>query len=199
MEPGTCDKKQAIFRTALKLFSEQGFHDAPMALLASRAGVGVGTIYRYFIDKNGLIQALFEEVEETLHQAIIAGADPTLPIQQQFKHLIRNLIHYLHRQPEVYKFLEQYYHSPFGIEKKRENMLFELPERRKNSLLHILAGGGASSLKPLPLPVLHALALGPVLYLLRDAQSGLVEINDTVVQMVTDGCWEAIRADHPQS
>ncbi len=36
------DKRHEIMRAALDLFAEQGFHGAPMALIAERAGVGAG-------------------------------------------------------------------------------------------------------------------------------------------------------------
>ncbi|NOQ41973.1 MAG: hypothetical protein GQ563_05675, partial [Desulfuromusa sp.] len=41
--------------------------------------------------------------------------------------------------------------------------------------------------------VLHALTFGPILFLIRDAMAGLVELNDTLIIQVADGCWDAIR------
>ena len=186
-------KQKAILSAALELFAEHGFHNAPMAQLADSAHVGVGTIYRYFKDKNDLIQELFIDVEAALQQAITEGADPTLAIQVRFKHLITNLLHYLYAHPSVFKFLEQYYHSPFGLEKKREKLLSEKTAKSSNSFAQLLAEGSAKTIKPLPIPVLHALAIGPVLFLLRDANAGLVEMDEAVIQLVTDGCWDAIK------
>ena len=40
----TVDKRKQIIRTALELIAEHGFHGAPMAMIADRAGVGAGTI-----------------------------------------------------------------------------------------------------------------------------------------------------------
>jgi AcrR family transcriptional regulator len=50
------DKRAALLEAALELFAENGFHGAPTSLIAERAGVGVGTIYRYFKDKDELIR-----------------------------------------------------------------------------------------------------------------------------------------------
>jgi len=36
---------------ALELIAEHGFHGVPAASIADQAGVGVGTIYRYFENK----------------------------------------------------------------------------------------------------------------------------------------------------
>lgn len=198
METINSTKQKVILNAALELFSEHGFHDAPMAQLAASAHVGVGTIYRYFNDKDGLIQSLYNDVDATLQQAIIEGVDSTLSTREQFKKIITNLLQYLYAHPSVFKFLEQYYHSPFGLEKKREKLLSEKTSKSSNSFAHLLAEGSAKTIKPLPIPVLHALAFGPVLFLLRDANAGLIEMNETVIQMVTDGCWDAIKLDDQQ-
>ncbi len=42
------DKRDEIVQAALELIAEHGFHGAPMAMIAERAGVGAGTIYLLF-------------------------------------------------------------------------------------------------------------------------------------------------------
>lgn len=187
------NKKQAILKAALELFAEQGFHDAPMAVLATRAKVGVGSIYRYFIDKNGLIDDLYHEVDTALQQAMMQGVDRHLSTRQQFLQFITNLILFLDQHPQEFKFLEQYYHSPFGIDKKREQLLLENRQGGKNHFMELFFKGSNAEIKGLPIPVLLALAFGPVLFLLRDAIAGLVELNETVIAQVAEGCWDAIK------
>lgn len=58
------DKRDEILRAALELIAEHGFHGAPMAMVAERAGVGAGTIYRYFEGKDALIAEIFAELEK---------------------------------------------------------------------------------------------------------------------------------------
>ena len=57
------DKKRAALKAALELISEQGFQGAPMSQIASRAGIGVGTIYRYFANKDDMINALYLDIK----------------------------------------------------------------------------------------------------------------------------------------
>jgi len=52
------DKRAEIIRAALELIAEHGFHGAPMAMIAEKAGVAAGTIYRYFESKDVLITEL---------------------------------------------------------------------------------------------------------------------------------------------
>ncbi|MCW2992557.1 MAG: TetR/AcrR family transcriptional regulator [Conexibacter sp.] len=52
--------RQRILAAAGELFAEAGLH-VTLDAVAERAGVGVGTVYRRFPDKEALIDALFEE------------------------------------------------------------------------------------------------------------------------------------------
>lgn len=194
MPASNITKQKTILKAALELFAEQGFHAAPIAQLAAQAQVGVGSIYRYFKDKDELIETLYEEVDDALQRAIIEGVDPTLSTRQQFLHFITNLIHFLKNHPHEFKFLEQYYHSPYGIDKKREKLLLDNTTDRQSPIIELFFDGSNKEIKRLPVQVLHALAFGPILFLIRDAMAGLVDLNETVINQVANGCWDAIRS-----
>ena len=53
------DKKELIMAAALELFAERGYHGTPVSLIAEQAKVGSGTIYRYFKDKDDLVNTLY--------------------------------------------------------------------------------------------------------------------------------------------
>ena len=55
------DKRERLSRAARELFSEQGFDDTTMRQIAERAGIGVGTIFLYAPDKQGLLFLLFSD------------------------------------------------------------------------------------------------------------------------------------------
>src|SRR5215470_555387 len=65
-----------ILRAAAEVFTEQGLR-ATLDDVADRAGVGVGTVYRRFPDKEALVEALFtERLDELAGFAEQALADP---------------------------------------------------------------------------------------------------------------------------
>ncbi len=67
------DKREAILAAALKLFAERGFYGTPVPLIAQGAQVGAGTIYRYFSNKNSLVNELYRHWKSALSQALTEG------------------------------------------------------------------------------------------------------------------------------
>jgi AcrR family transcriptional regulator len=67
-----------ILRAAAEVFTERGLQ-ATLDDVAERAGVGVGTVYRRFPDKEALVEALFSERLDTLvgfAEQALAEPDP---------------------------------------------------------------------------------------------------------------------------
>jgi AcrR family transcriptional regulator len=60
------EKKEQILQTALRLFSEQGYDATPTSQIAREANVSEGLIFRHFINKDGLMDALLELGQEHL-------------------------------------------------------------------------------------------------------------------------------------
>jgi AcrR family transcriptional regulator len=68
--------RQRIVDAAAEVFAERGLH-ASLDEIADRAGVGIGTVYRRFADREALVSALFEaRVEEFLQLAEEAASHP---------------------------------------------------------------------------------------------------------------------------
>ena len=63
------DTRSLILDAALDVFSEDGFHQTTMDQIAEKAGLGKGTLYRYFPTKDALYHALFLEKWNGLIQA----------------------------------------------------------------------------------------------------------------------------------
>jgi AcrR family transcriptional regulator len=189
------NKSDAILRAALKQFAENGFHSSPVSQLAALAGVGVGSIYRYFKDKDELIHAVFSMVDDALQKAITASLDSTLSGRSEFIQLVTSLINYLNDHPQEFKFLEQYYSSPYGSDKKHAKFLREGTVDPSNPFVDLFSGNKTGMLKNLPLPIYLAMTFGPIIFLLRDSLSGLVILDETLIQQTAEASWNAIKAE----
>jgi AcrR family transcriptional regulator len=186
------DKREEIIRAALELIAENGFHGAPMALIAGRADVGAGTIYRYFENKDVLITELYKDLEGPLYPVILEGYTSGKPIQERFLHLGTALLTYFIKNPLDFRFLEQFHNSPYGTVIRRDRIL---GEKEGCDVFRKLFEEGVARqvIKPLPLTVLFALAFGPLLAVARDHILGFVALDDLLIVRTIEACWDGIK------
>ncbi len=60
-----------ILDAALSLFSERGYHNVSMHEIAKEAEFGIGTIYKFFVNKEDLYKVLIMETAGKWHHAVI--------------------------------------------------------------------------------------------------------------------------------
>jgi AcrR family transcriptional regulator len=186
------DKRREIICAALDLFVEQGFHGAPMALIAERAGVGAGTIYRYFENRDILIVELYKEIEEKIHPHILEGYNTKAPFRSRFLHLGTKLLRHFIEYPIHFRYLEQFHNSPYGVEFRRDKLMGK--EGHCDVFRELFEQGAAQQvLKDFPLVMLFDLAFGPLLAVARDHILGFVTLDDSMIKRTIEACWDAVR------
>jgi AcrR family transcriptional regulator len=89
----TISKKEEILEAASRVFAEREFHEVLIDDVASLAGVGKGTVYRYFRTKEELyfetlLQA-FDELSATLAEAVTEEASPTRRLERIVRESLR--------------------------------------------------------------------------------------------------------------
>lgn len=186
------DKRVEIVRAALELIAEQGFHGAPMAMIAKRAGVGAGTIYRYFENKDVLITELYRELEEKIRGTLMIGYDAAKPIRERFLHLGTALLSYFIQNPLEFRYLEQFHNSPYGVDYRRDKIL----GKRGGIDVYrdmFMEGVAQQGIKDLPLAILYALAFGPLLSVARDHILGFVILDDPLLAQTIEACWDGVK------
>lgn len=85
---------EAILAAAEQAFGLDGLHGARMEDVASRAGVSVGTLYNYFTDRAGLLDALLESRRGALIEALdlALGQTETEPFEKQIESVLRAVL-----------------------------------------------------------------------------------------------------------
>ncbi len=63
-------QRQEILRAALELFSQKGYHSVSMHEIAERADFAIGTLYKFFQNKEDLYKALVLERADSFEKAI---------------------------------------------------------------------------------------------------------------------------------
>jgi AcrR family transcriptional regulator len=188
MEMQQTDKRTAIMQAAMELIAEQGFHGTPTSQIAGRAGVGVGTIYRYFKDKDELIEAIHSQAHELFAATFTDTYDPDRPVRENYLAIFSALTRLFLARPCETRFMEQYYNSPYGIAKKRA----EEVECDKPLFAFFEQGQQQQVIKALPFEVLMALSFGPLLFLVRDHLNGFVELDEPTIAAVVASTWAAV-------
>lgn len=186
------DKRDEILRAALELIAENGFHGAPMALIAERAGVGAGTIYRYFENKDVLINELFREVETRIYPVLLDGYAQQKPFDERFLHLGSAMLRYFIENPLDFRYLEQFFNSPFGVAYRRDKLM---GKKEHCDVFRELFEEGLSrqEVKDIPLVILFALAFGPLLAVARDHILDFIQLDKYLIDLTVKACWDAVK------
>ena len=188
----TSGKRDDIIRVALGLFAENGFHGTPMAMIAEKAGVGAGTIYRYFENKEVLIAELHRGLEEKVTALLLARYPEENPLRERFLYLMSEIIKYFIDHPLHFRYMEQFFNSPYGISLHRDRILGR--SGKHDILMDIFKQGIEEQIfKELPKSVLFSLAFGPMVILIYDHIRGLIVLNETMIKLFTEACWDAVK------
>jgi AcrR family transcriptional regulator len=67
--------RDRLLEAARELFTTAGYHATTTPILAGRAGVAEGTIYRHFPSKHALLNAAYQDVQQWGTAAVAARAD----------------------------------------------------------------------------------------------------------------------------
>jgi len=186
------DKHDEIVRAALELIAEHGFHGAPMALVAERAGVGAGTIYRYFENKDVLINELYREIESKMYPFVLDGYAAESPFRARFLHLGTAVLRYFIEHPLHFRYLEQFHNSPYGVAIRRDKIMGKAGGC--DAFRELFDQGLAQQvIKDVPLVILFALSFGPLLAVARDHILGFVHLDETMIERVIEACWDGIK------
>jgi len=65
--------RQEILQTALELFSQRGFHNVSMHEIATASEFAVGSLYKFFSNKEDLYRALMIDMSKVFHSSLMAA------------------------------------------------------------------------------------------------------------------------------
>ena len=96
-----------IMAAAMRLFGTRQFHEVRMEDVAEQAGVGKGTVYRYFADKDdlfmGLITRALERFVETVRDAVASHETAT----DQLEAFVAAALQFFDAQPHLLDLIQR--------------------------------------------------------------------------------------------
>lgn len=182
------DKKQLIQNATLKLITENGFHGTPVSMIAEEAGVGAGTIYRYFENKEAIINELYDNIQTKLHEATLSNIPVDVSVKDEFFLKWRNILLFFLNNPYEAKFIEQYSSSPFISKKAIEETNF------RNRHLKILIDRGIQNkiIRKVDYDIITVYMWGTIRQLRYMHSSGTLEINNKFIEDIYNIFWKGI-------
>jgi AcrR family transcriptional regulator len=189
-EVARADKREAILEAALALFVERGFHGTAVPEVADRAGVGAGTIYRYFASKEALVNVLYQREKGAIAACMMASFPAGASAREQFRQLWQRMSVYVTEHPLSFAFLELHNHASYLDDTSRA-----LEERiTAFGVGFVEAAQQRGELRPGSPLLLIGLVLGAFVGLVRrSGECGLV-LDDEAWTTAEQCMWEAIRS-----
>ncbi len=112
-------KSERIIDAALAVFDEVGYGAAPMPVIAQRAGIAVGSIYRYFASKEALANALYRREKAALALDVLADVDQAATAAAMFRQMWLGLGHFAAAHRAGLCFLELHHHAAYLDDESR--------------------------------------------------------------------------------
>ena len=107
--------KEKILEAALEIFSEKGFHVATVDEIAEQAGLGKGTLYRYFANKEALFNELVRIRLEDLEERASSVLDSQDDVVTMIIKYLRVYFDFFDHNQRLYRVIVQE-HLDFGSE-----------------------------------------------------------------------------------
>jgi AcrR family transcriptional regulator len=100
------DKQERVLTAALDEFADKGYHQASLNKVVAQAGIAKGSIYQYFLNKEGLFSFLFQQALDLVRRDLTAVKEATLE-EKLFTRLEKSLqagIRFIRDHPRIYNF-----------------------------------------------------------------------------------------------
>ena len=191
------DKRRRILDAALVTFAARGYHGTAVPEVADAAGVGTGTLYRYFENKEALVNEVYRDAKQRLKAALLDDL-PAPDVYQLgqaerwFGELWRRLAAFARAEPDAFRFLELQDHVEYLDAKSRALELSVLaPLWLAGKRLRDRSGGP-------PVDIAIALLWGAFVGLVKASRLGYLPLDDRKLEQAGAAAWRMIAPEAPR-
>lgn len=181
--------RERLLRAALELYGSNGFLGTTTPVLASRAGVAEGTIYRHFTSKEHLLNEAFRRAHKWAMELLDAlESDRLRRAPERLTLLSRQLIEAALAEPALVRMLLSNAHEPFLDEHSRT-------ARRdfRNALVQLVAMGKSDGqIRPGPADLWASVWLAIVSFAVERVATGEWTAESAPMALALEAAWDAI-------
>lgn len=152
------NKRDLIIASAIELFVKQGFHSTSTTSITKHAGVGTGTLFSYFDNKDELINSIYRELKAEFLAYLLENIEVAGTPYKRFKSLWRCAIVWACEHYKKFQFLHQFSHTPIINDPTKEegvlgfSFVFELLEQ---AIID-------EYIKPIPVDLFYSMVFGNI-------------------------------------
>ena len=196
--PLTDDKRRLILDAALVAFAARGYHGTAVPEVADAAGVGTGTLYRYFANKEALVNEVYRDAKQRLRGALLVGV-PEVDLSRLttaetwFAELWRRLGVFAKSEPDAFRFLEMQDHVEYlDAESRAVELSVLAPLWMAGKRLRERSDGAG-------VDVLIALLWGAFVGVIKAQRLGYLKLDDQQLEQAGAACWRMIAPELPRA
>jgi len=184
------NKRDNILAAALALFAERGYDGTTVPTIADYAKVGAGTIYRYFENKEVLVNSLFQESIQKLADVLETNQPPpATATRDRFKHVFNRLSQFAQEDKGTLEFIDS--HSDASFLNETSKKMFQKFLDYFRAVLD--EGKAEGSIHPISSDLLIAIVYGAMMKLFKLTRNGTLQQDPQLLAEVEQCCWNAIR------
>ena len=181
-------KRQAILDTAMKLFNAYGFHGTPTSKIAKKSKVSVGTLFNYFKTKEDLIEAIYIHIKLHSKATFLELLEEKNNIHDTLQSMWHAIIQWGIENPEEFKYLELFCHSPYQRTYRTEKSL-EVYKQFQNEIIRAVVPSTICDRYPeYVLNYIENSLHAATRYLLYNP----IENQDEFIDRAFDLCWKGL-------
>jgi AcrR family transcriptional regulator len=185
------DKRRRILDAALVTFAARGYHGTTVPEVAEAAGVGTGTLYRYFEHKEALVNEVYRDAKQRLRDALLESSvavdvSSLDAAEAWFAALWSRLAAFARTYPEAFRFLEMQDHVEYlDAASKQLELSVLAPLVLAGKRLRDRTAGIA-------IEVAIALVWGAFVGLVKADRLGYLPLDDARLAAARAACWRIL-------
>ncbi len=184
----TGDKSTKIRQATVDEVVEKGSSAASINAIAKRAGLAVGTLYRYHDDKEALLGSVYLTIKAEIHDAMMSSAAEPGTSRDKIKAMWFAILDHASAHPRDFLFVEVIMNG----------LLLTKAERTRVNEMAAAAGAviddaiAEGVLRPCSTDAIRTLLIAPAMHIGRRSALDDKEPDMVGAEEIFDLCWQAI-------
>lgn len=181
-----------LLDAALQVYAESGEQGITVGALTKASGVSLGSLYHHFGSVDGLMNALLLRWLGRLLTELAAAVERSRTARTGIRALVRAYLAFIQEHPDGARLLHSSYADRLGMAQARQ--LRDAQEARLSPLAAwVLQHVESGELAPLPVPLIEALVMGPVVATARRWLSGVDDVDlDEAARVLPERIWRSL-------